>query len=204
MIVVDCVETLYGTNDYVDLLGAQLFALWIRDRRRELWRNIASARDQYQGAGSQYFYRSHSTYYVTQFSAVLMTVCHSWSRSCFEPHMSSLFKFKITTLWGGFGSSPQGRTVRDATTHLGWIRRAVVNLWTQKVRTNFLAHKTLCFNFYLHTERWVKSKALTASVILDRPCSLRAFARRVTAQDARRLLKQWNWERLKNTDGGSK
>jgi len=35
LIVHDYVETLYGTNDYVDLVEAQLFALWVTDRRRE-------------------------------------------------------------------------------------------------------------------------------------------------------------------------
>jgi len=139
-----------------------------------------------------------------QFCSFLMTVHHSWSCSRFETHISSLFTLKITTLWGGIGSSLQDGTVRDATTYLESTRRAVVNLWTQRVRTTLLVPKTLCFNFYFNIERWVKSKALTASVILDRPCSLRLFARRVKAQDARRLLKHWNWERLKNIDGGSK
>jgi hypothetical protein len=130
---------------------------------------------------------------------------HSWGRSRFEPHMSFLFTLKITTLWGVISPSSQGRTVRDATTFLGSTRRAVVNLWTQKVRTNFLFSETLCFNFYLNTERWVKPKALTATVTLDRSCSLRLlFAGRVKAQDARHMLKHWNWERLKNNDRGSK
>jgi hypothetical protein len=35
VIVHDYVETLYGTFDYVDLVEAQLFALWITGRRRE-------------------------------------------------------------------------------------------------------------------------------------------------------------------------
>jgi hypothetical protein len=140
-----------------------------------------------------------------QFYAVLMTVHHSWSLSRFEPHMSSLFTLEITTLWGVISPSPHGRTVRDASTFLGSTRRAVVNFWTQRVRTNYLVPETLYFNFYFNTERWVKPKALTATVTLDRSCSLRLlFAGRVKARDARRMLKHWNWERLKNNDGGSK
>lgn len=86
---------------------------------------------------------------------------------------------------------PQSSRQEDAPTYLGSTRRAVVNLWTQGVRTNFLVPETLCFIFYFNTERWVKSKALTATVVLDRSGSVRLlFAGRVKAQDARRLLKQ--------------
>jgi hypothetical protein len=140
-----------------------------------------------------------------QFYEVLMAVHHSWSRSLCEPHMSSLFTLKITMLWGVISPSPRGRTVRDATTFLGSTRRTVVNLWTQRVRTNFIVPEMFCFSFYLNTKRWVKPKALTATVTLDCLCSLRLlFAGRVKAQDARRMLKHWNWERLKNNDRGSK
>ena len=55
VIVHDYVETLYGTNDYVDLVGPQLFALWITGRRREKWRNIVGSRDRHQGTSSQVF-----------------------------------------------------------------------------------------------------------------------------------------------------
>jgi len=86
--------------------------------------------------GVKYLYRSHATYCVMQFCAVLMTVHHFWSRSRFEPHMSSLCTFKITTLWGGIGFSPQGRTVREATTYFGSTQIAAVKFWTQRVRKN--------------------------------------------------------------------
>lgn len=66
-----------------------------------------------------------------------------------------------------------------------------VNLWTRRVITNFLVPETLCFIFYFNTERWVKSKASTATVILDRSGSPRLlFAGRVKAEGARRLLKR--------------
>jgi hypothetical protein len=82
-----------------------------------------------------------------------------------------------------------------ATTYLGSTRRAVVNLRIRRVRTTLLVPETVSFNFYFKTERWVKPKALTATVILDHSCSLRLlFAGRVKAQDGSRLLKQWNWE----------